>query len=81
MREGVLAKMENQRPGKNPKKLLIEEKSMAIGWRQEKISNSEIGRHLGCGVDAKHRVFLGRIFTIRKSHCGALDSKARQTKS
>jgi hypothetical protein len=33
LREGVLAKMENQRPGKNPKKLLIEEKSMAIGWR------------------------------------------------
>jgi hypothetical protein len=28
--------MENQRPGKNCKALSMEEKSMAIGWRQKK---------------------------------------------
>jgi hypothetical protein len=44
--------MENQRLGKNCKKLSIEEKAMAIGWHQENISNSEIARRLGCGLDA-----------------------------
>jgi hypothetical protein len=34
--------MENQKPGKKRKKLTIEEKAMAIGWRQENVSNSEI---------------------------------------
>ena len=40
--EGLFGKNENQRLGKNRKKLSIEEKSMAIGWRQNNISNSEI---------------------------------------
>ncbi len=30
---------------------------MAIGWRQENVSNSEIARRLGCGLDA-----IGRLF-------------------
>jgi transposase len=53
--------MENQRPGKNRKKLSIEEKSMAIGWRQENISNSEISRRLGCGKDAIGRLFAKTV--------------------
>jgi transposase len=44
--------MENKKLGKKRKKLSIEEKAMAIGWRQENISNSEIARCLGCGLDA-----------------------------
>jgi hypothetical protein len=42
LQKGFLAKIENQRLEKNCKKLSIEEKSMAIEWRQENISNSEI---------------------------------------
>ena len=55
--KSVFSKMVNQRQGKNRKKLLIEEKSMAIGWRQYKISNSEIGLSLGCGKDAINWLF------------------------
>ena len=49
--------MENEKLGKKRKKLSIEEKAMAIGWRQENVSNSEIARRLGCGLDA-----IGRLF-------------------
>jgi hypothetical protein len=34
--------MENKKLGKKRKKLSIAEKAMAIGWRQENVSNSEI---------------------------------------
>ncbi len=44
-------KMENQKLETKRKKLTIEEKSMAIGWRQENVSNSEIARCLGCELD------------------------------
>jgi hypothetical protein len=43
--------MENQRKGKNVMKLSVEDQSIEIGWRQENVINSEIGRQLGCGVD------------------------------
>ena len=49
--------MENEKLGKKCKKFSIEEKAMAIGWRQENVSNSEIVRRLGCGLYAIVRFF------------------------
>jgi hypothetical protein len=37
---------------KNCKQFSIVGKSMGIGWRQENVIDSEIGRCLECGVDA-----------------------------
>ncbi len=53
------AKIVNQRPVKNCKHFSIEENSIAIGWRQKNAFNSEIGRCLGCGVDA-----IGSIYRV-----------------
>ena len=38
-----MANILNQRPGKNSKELSIENKSMALGRRQENVINSQIG--------------------------------------
>ncbi len=55
--EVFLTKMGTEKLGKKRKKLSIEEKAMAIGWSQENVSNSEITRCLGSGLDA-----IGQLF-------------------
>jgi hypothetical protein len=52
-------KIKNQRLGKNCTKLSIEDKSIAIGRKQENFINIEISRCLGFGVDA-----IGWLFEI-----------------
>jgi hypothetical protein len=56
-----MAKIENQRLRKNCKKLSIEDKCTAIGWRQENVINCEIGPCRGCGVDGIYRLFTYSI--------------------
>jgi hypothetical protein len=56
--------MKNQRLGKNCTKLSIEDKSIAIGRKQENVINSEISRCLGFGVDANGWLFEIYIYNM-----------------